>query len=96
MVTTMLGRIFDAAGLEGAALPDAALESADHRRVDEMLADHRSGDSERGASVAFGEDDPEVAAMLDELMRERETRWADEPLRRAMEGLVELLDPAWT
>ena len=34
MVTTMLDRIFGAAGSAAAALPDAALESADHRRVD--------------------------------------------------------------
>jgi hypothetical protein len=69
-------RAGEARALVASLLPDAVLEDHDVRELDELLAD---ADDEALASPPTP-DDPDLAAALDQFVREREQQWVDEPV----------------
>ncbi len=72
-------RLDEAVALLAVHLPDAVLEAADERELDEVLADlPDAAPDDRGVRPA--DDDPELDDLLDEVVREREARWIDEPV----------------
>lgn len=75
-------RADEARSLVAELLPDAVLEDDEPRSLDEVLADPRPPSTEPSS-----ENDPELAAMLDTFIREREQRWIDQPVP-ALRGLT--------
>jgi len=68
-------RADEARELVASLLPGAVLEDDDVRSLDEMLAAPSEPTEELGP-----DDHPELASMLDGVIREREQRWVDEPV----------------
>jgi hypothetical protein len=71
-------RAHEAQALVAELLPDAVLVDDDERELEEMLDDARTEPPEPSATLS--PEDPEVAAVLDEFVQERERRWIDEPV----------------
>ena len=75
-------RADEARGLVAQLLPDAVLHDDDVRSLDEAMAAPRAP-----SDGPTSENTPELAALLDTMMQERERRWIDEPVP-ALRGLT--------
>jgi hypothetical protein len=75
-------RAAEAIELIAQLLPDAVLDDHDLRPFDEMMAAPREPSDDRTS-----DNDRELAAMLDTMLREGERRWVDEPVP-ALRGLT--------
>ena len=72
------GRADEARTLVAALLPDAVLEDDDVRELAELLAD--VDDESLPSPSASAPDDAALAEALEQVVREREQQWVDEPV----------------
>ncbi len=78
-------RAAEARALVARVLPDAILVDDDVRGLDEAMRDVDTDDERRADAPEL--DDETTAALLDEIMREQERRWVDEPVP-ALDGMT--------